>query len=41
MSNGLIGLSLGPDGSVVREPWPFSVLSIFVREGKEADLAFL
>lgn len=39
MLNGLIGLSLGPDGSVVRELWPFS--AVFVREGREADLAFL
>lgn len=40
MSTGLIGLSLDPDGSVVQEPWP-CVLSIFVSEGREADLAFL
>ena len=41
MLNGLIGFSLGPGGSVVREPWPFSAVSVFVREGREADLAFL
>lgn len=41
MLNGLIGLSLGPDGSVVRKPWPFSAVSVFVREGREADLVFL